>query len=109
MDRKAFLCRRSKSRKQRVRWRADSRRNVIDALILVDVQDVGENQNEKSRLTVGQAMGERLYSLRHGQGYFDTGLARGQQVLLGNTVHEIIAHWFELEGQFLQVERFPMA
>lgn len=54
-------------------------------------------------------MGERLYTLRHDQGYFDTGLALGQQVLLGNTVHEIVAHWFDLEGQFLRVERFRMA
>jgi hypothetical protein len=54
-------------------------------------------------------MGERLYKFRHGQGYFEAGLARGRQVLLGNTVHEIVAHWFDLEGRFLGLERFPMA
>lgn len=54
-------------------------------------------------------MGERLYTFRHDQGYFEAGLARGKQVLLGNTVHEIVAHWFDLEGRFLGLERFPMA
>src|SRR5262245_9175924 len=54
-------------------------------------------------------MGERLYLFRHDQGYFETGLARGKQVLLGNSVHEIVAHWFDMEGRFLGLERFPMA
>src|SRR4051812_42757019 len=54
-------------------------------------------------------MSERLYSIRQGQGYFEVGLARGKQVLLGNTVHEIIAHWFDLEGRFVGLERFRMA
>ena len=54
-------------------------------------------------------MGERLYTFRHDQGYFEAGLARDKQVLLGNTVHEIVAHWFDLEGRFLGLERFPMA
>src|SRR5262245_21015498 len=54
-------------------------------------------------------MGERLYPLRHDQGYFDTGLAHGKQVLLGTTVHEIVAHWFDMDGRFLEVERFSMA
>jgi hypothetical protein len=53
-------------------------------------------------------MGERLYTLRHDQGYFEVGLACGKQVLLGNTVHEIVAHWFDPEGRFLGLERFPM-
>jgi hypothetical protein len=53
-------------------------------------------------------MDERLYTIRHDQGYFEAGLARGKQVLLGNTVHQIVAHWFDLEGRFLGLERFPM-
>jgi hypothetical protein len=51
---------------------------------------------------------ERLYTIRHDQGYFTTGLAGGKQVLLGNTVHEIVAHWFDLEGRFVGLERFQM-
>ena len=54
-------------------------------------------------------MGERLYILRHDQGYFETGLAHGKQVLPGNTVHEIVAHWFDMAGQFIGLERFRMA
>jgi hypothetical protein len=54
-------------------------------------------------------MGERLYPFRPDQEYFEAGLACGKQVLLGNTVHEIIAHWFDLQGRFLSLERFPMA
>ena len=45
-------------------------------------------------------MGEGLFTLRHDQGYFETGHARGKQVLLGNTVHEIVAHWFDMAGRF---------
>jgi hypothetical protein len=51
---------------------------------------------------------DRLYTLRHDQGYFETGLANGRQVLLGNTLREIVAHWFDLAGHFLGLERFPM-
>src|SRR5262245_30251813 len=54
-------------------------------------------------------MGERLYTFRHDQGYFEAGLAQGKQVLLSNTVDEIVAHWFDMEGPFLGMERFPMA
>jgi hypothetical protein len=54
-------------------------------------------------------MAERLYTLRPDQGYFDTGRAHCKQVLLGTTVHEIVAHWFDMEGRFLGLERFPMA
>ncbi len=54
-------------------------------------------------------MRERLYTLSHDQGYFETGLARGRQVLLGNTVHEIVVHWFDMEGHFLALERSRMA
>ena len=46
-------------------------------------------------------MGERLYSLRHGQEVFDTGMAQGKQVLLANTVQDILLHWFAPDGQFL--------
>jgi hypothetical protein len=53
-------------------------------------------------------MGDHLYRLRHDQGYFETGLAHGKQLLLGNTVHEISAHWFDMEGRFLSLERFRM-
>jgi len=51
---------------------------------------------------------ERLYTLRHSQGPFETGVAGGRQVLLGNTVHDIVAHWFDRDGQFLALERFRM-
>jgi hypothetical protein len=54
-------------------------------------------------------MSERLYTLRHDQGYFETGLAHGKQVLLGNTVREIVVHWFDREGRFLGLDRFPLA
>jgi hypothetical protein len=54
-------------------------------------------------------MGGRLYTFRHDQGYFEAGLARGQQVLPSSTVHEIVAHWFDLDGRFLGLERFRMA
>jgi hypothetical protein len=54
-------------------------------------------------------MGQCLYTFRHDQGYFDTGLARGKQVLLGNTVHEIVAHWFGMDGRLIGLERFRMA
>ena len=30
-------------------------------------------------------------------------------MLLGNTVHEIVAHWFDMAGQFIGLERFRMA
>jgi hypothetical protein len=53
-------------------------------------------------------MSERLYPLRNDQGNFETGVARGKQVLMGNTVHEIVAHWFDMEGRFLGLERFHM-
>ena len=53
-------------------------------------------------------MNERLYRIRQGQGYFDAGLARGKQVLLGNIVHEIIVHWFDMAGNFLELQRFQM-
>jgi len=54
-------------------------------------------------------MSGRLYTLRQGQRRFIAGRARGKQVLLGNTVHEIVAHWFDMEGVFLGLERFRMA
>lgn len=54
-------------------------------------------------------MNGRLYTFRDDQGYFEAGLARGKQVLLGNTVHQIVAHWFDMEGRFLGLEQFPMA
>ena len=54
-------------------------------------------------------MATRLYTLGRDQGYFETGLARGKQILLGNTVHEIVVHWFDMEGHFLKLERFHMA
>jgi hypothetical protein len=53
-------------------------------------------------------MRSRLYTLRPDQGYFEVGLAHGKQVLLGNTVHEIIAHWFDVEGRFIGLERFHL-
>jgi hypothetical protein len=52
---------------------------------------------------------DRLYTFRHDQGYFETGQARGKLVLLGNTVHEIVAHWFDIAGRFIGLERFRMA
>jgi hypothetical protein len=54
-------------------------------------------------------MSKRFYTLRQGKSRFITGLARGGQVLFGNTVHDIVAHWFDREGLFLGLERFPMA
>ncbi|QEH34887.1 hypothetical protein OJF2_34320 [Aquisphaera giovannonii] len=53
-------------------------------------------------------MSDRLYTLRCGQGYFETGLDSGGQVLLGNTVREIVAHRFDMEGRFLGLERSRM-
>ena len=50
----------------------------------------------------------RLYTLGRDQGYFETGVARGKQVLLGNTVRMIVVHWFDMEGRFLSLERFQM-
>jgi hypothetical protein len=35
-------------------------------------------------------------------------MAQGKQVLLANTVHEILLHWFAPDGQFLGLERFRM-
>jgi hypothetical protein len=54
-------------------------------------------------------MSERLYTFRPDQGYFDVGLSRGKQLLLLYTVHEIYAHWFDAEGNFVGMERFRMA
>lgn len=34
---------------------------------------------------------------------------RGKQLLLGNTVHEIVAHWFDMAGRFIGLERFRAA
>ena len=51
---------------------------------------------------------ERLYHLRTDQGYFETGIAQGKQLLLYETVHEIIAHWFDMDGVFLSLERLRM-
>jgi hypothetical protein len=52
---------------------------------------------------------ERLYRLPHGQEYFEAGTAAGKQVLLGNTVHHVVLHWFDSEGRFVEVWRFQMA
>ena len=54
-------------------------------------------------------MSERLYPLRHDQGHFLCGLACGKQVLLRSAVHEIIAHWFDMNGRLIEVERVRMA
>src|SRR5436305_11498884 len=53
-------------------------------------------------------MNNRLYPLRHDQGVFETGTAQGKQLLLANTVSEIILHWFAPNGEFLEQERIPI-
>jgi hypothetical protein len=50
----------------------------------------------------------RLYPIQHDQGVFDTGLAQGKQLLLANTVDEILLHWFAPTGEFLELERYPI-
>lgn len=50
-------------------------------------------------------MTDRLYPLRHDQEVFETGTAQGKQLLLANTVSEIILHWFAPDGEFLEQER----
>ncbi len=47
---------------------------------------------------------ERLYPLQHGQGVFETGMAQGKQLLLGNTAQEILLHWFAPNGEFLELQ-----
>jgi hypothetical protein len=50
-------------------------------------------------------MSDRLYPLRHDQGVFETGIAQGKQLLLANTVDEILLHWFAPNGEFIELER----
>jgi hypothetical protein len=51
------------------------------------------------------SMSERLYTIQQGERRFIAGLARGKQVLLGNKVHEIVAHWFDMKGLFHSADR----
>jgi hypothetical protein len=53
-------------------------------------------------------MDERLYPLQHDQGVFETGMAQGKQLLLANTVSEILLHWFAPNGEFLELERYDI-
>jgi hypothetical protein len=53
-------------------------------------------------------MSDRLYPLQHDQGVFETGTAQGKQLLLANTVDQILLHWFAPTGEFLELERYPI-
>jgi hypothetical protein len=53
-------------------------------------------------------MDDARYLLCHDQGYFEAGRAGDRLVLLGLTVREVVAHWFDAEGCFLGLERFPI-
>jgi hypothetical protein len=53
-------------------------------------------------------MCNRRYALRHDPGAFETGTAQGKQLLLANTVHEILLHWFAPNGEFIELERHPI-
>jgi hypothetical protein len=35
-------------------------------------------------------------------------MAQGKQLLLANTVQEILLHWFAPSGEFLELERYPI-
>jgi hypothetical protein len=54
-------------------------------------------------------MNERLYCLRPDPAVFDTGTARAKQILLFNNVDEISLLWFAPNGEFLELERIPIA
>jgi hypothetical protein len=53
-------------------------------------------------------MNDRLYRFLPDQGVFETGMAQGKQLLLADTVSDILLHWFAPNGEFLEMERIPI-
>ena len=74
----------------------------------VHAPSTGSGLAGPSGSAAGAQMEERLYPIKNEPALFETGMAQGKQLLLANTVSEILLHWFAPSGEFLELERFPI-